>query len=78
MNSKPTHTDLVIYKSTIVKAGDVLAEVTVPRRYTKTKDLALDAAKVIAKKHRGAGIYDVSKGRFIGWVNLNGNFVRFR
>ena len=30
-----------------------------------------------AKRHPGSGIYSVTKGRFIGWVNFNGRFVRF-
>ena len=37
-------------------------------------------AVAFAKQHvgRGAGIYSITKGRFVGWINPNGRFVSFR
>jgi hypothetical protein len=36
-----------------------------------------EEAKRVAKERPGSGIYSVTHGRFVGWVNFNGRFVRF-
>lgn len=42
-----------------------------------SKDRGLEAAKKIAKAHRGSAIYNVQRGAFEGWINHNGRYVSF-
>jgi hypothetical protein len=61
----------VVYPSTHV-AGD---GITIrPSSLTR----GLDKAKAVAKEHPGSGIYSVSRGRFVGWINFKGRYVPFR
>lgn len=70
----PRDYEYAIYKQPHVQ-GD---RVVVPgsRMSDKGEKAAIDFAK--ENVGAGAGIYSITHGRFVGWINPNGRFVRFR
>jgi hypothetical protein len=59
--------EYVVYPSTIVQGEGV--------RVPGFGEAGFQAAKRFAKERHGSGIYSVSKGRFVGWINFNGRLV---
>ena len=66
--------EYVIYKHPHHRGDGVI----VPK--SRLSDKGERAAIDFAKKNvgDGAGIYSITHGRFVGWINPNGRFVRFR
>ena len=64
------HYDYVVYPSVRVEGEGVKA--------LGSGAAGLTAAKALAKKRPGSGIYNVSRGGFDGWINYNGRYVSFR
>jgi hypothetical protein len=64
--------EYVVYPSTRVEGHGIKV------LGTGFKNAHLAAAKKVAKLHPGSGIYSVSKGGFVGWINYNGRYVSFR
>ena len=59
--------EYVVYPSTVVSGDGV--------EVTGLGKKGLRAAVAVAKKNRGSGIYGISHGGFVGWVNYNGRYV---
>lgn len=59
--------EYVVYPSTRVEGAGV--------NVAGFGEKGFQSAKRLAKGHPGSGIYSVSKGRFVGWINFNGRLV---